>query len=419
LGFIFLIIKCFKKNKFYIPYKNKIFIIIIIFLVWCLFSFLINYPDAQIHYYKKTSGVNRFIRQYFALILTVLFFFIFYINVLKNFTNTEIFLKIRRIFLFSFLIVSLYGILEILFIKFGFYPAYKVLKLFDYFPFTEYDTDISKRISSVTFEPPSLATYLIMISGWMFSYIKTNTSLLKYLPGLFVLILTYYSGSRTALIVIFIQVFVFLYLVLTKNQKKYLILFLSVFVLINVSLIAITNSDKIINDFEKKIESLDFKSNYKKNVSNQSRFGIQYANFKVFLDSPITGVGFGQQAFYAINYYPLWAKKNNYEFKYIYLNKNISSFPPGYNLYIRLLAETGMIGFLIFIYLLFLSFKQLKNVISSSNGNDKILGFILLTSLLGYSLNFLQLDTFRIFGFWLSIAILIRINNNKKVILNE
>ena len=76
-------------------------------------------------------------------------------------------------------------------------------------------------------------------------------------------------------------------------------------------------------------------------------------------------MGFGQQAYKARPKYPKWATENNYEFRLWYLNDKVKSFPPGYNLYTRLLAETGIIGFFIFSFLLGLLIFQSKKLISN------------------------------------------------------
>lgn len=413
LGFVFLLLEIFLLKKISLPYNKKLIKLMGFFIIWICFSIILNFPEVLLSFYKKTTGLNRFLRQFFALTLSCVFFFLLYWNVLKNMSNRETLFKIRKVFLYSFIVVSIYGFFEILYIVFGISSARYILNIFNYFPFTEFDVDVTNRISSVTFEPPALATFLITVSGWMFSYILTSKSIYRFIPTLLILILVYYSGSRTALIVVFIQLIIFLSLILTREQKKLSLLYTSISIFFVTFFVLITNSDKIVNDVEKKIESLDFKGNLKSNVSNQSRFGIQYANFVVFTENPIAGVGFGQQGFHAINHYPIWAKKNNYEFKEIYLNKNNPNFPPGYNLYIRLLAETGIIGFLIFITILYIIIKESKMAIKKGQTETKILGIISLISFAGYSLNYLQLDTFRIYGFWISCAIILKIGFNK------
>lgn len=406
LGFVVVLLYSLKMGKIYFPYKNKAIHIFILFLAWLFVSFLFNIDTISDNFYKKTPGINRFIRQFASLIISSIIFFYLYWNVVRQMTVTDMLYKIRKGILYSFIFVSVYGFLEIAYVVFGFYPAYTVLRMFDYFPFTEFDQHLESRISSVSYEPPFLAIYLITVAGWMFSYIATSKSIFRFIPTLAILILTYYSGSRTALIVVLVQIFIFLLFITSVKDKIRFAKYGAGIIFILFSLTIAFNSERIIYDIEKKAKSLDFKGNLKKNISNQSRFGIQYANFQVFKDSPIIGVGFGQQAYTAVYYYPAWAKKNNYEFEAMYLNKNDPMFPPGYNLYVRLLAETGLIGFLLFI--LFLSYL-IKNVFyNAKKGITKdirILNLILLVSFAGFTLNWLQVDTFRTYGFWIYLAI--------------
>ena len=419
-GFLVLSIEILYSGKIEIPHKSYIFKLVLIFLIWCIVTTILNAPFVLDAYYKQTSGVMRFIRQYFALVLSCILFFLVYWYSISRMTNKQILFSIRKVLLMSFIVVTIYGFLEIAHAVFGFFPAYTLLRLFDYFPFTEYDFDINNRISSVSWEAPALATYLITVSGWMFSYILTNKTFTKYIPTIIVLILTYYSGSRTALIVIIVQLFIFLAIILTRQQKIKFFLCFSVMMIFLSSFLMITDGEKIIRNIEEKVESLDFKGNLKNNISNQSRFGIQYANLVVFSENPIVGVGFGQQGFHAINHYPAWAKKDNYEFKVMYLNKKNPMFPPGYNIYVRLLAETGIIGFFLFIYILYTIFKYLLKGLKNHQNETRILDVILIISFAGYAINWLQMDTFRIYGFWFCLAIFAKTSSKifQKVINN-
>jgi O-antigen ligase len=272
----------------------------------------------------------------------------------------------------------------------------------------------SGRISSISYEPPFFAVYLISISGWMFSYILTERSRLKYLPTTAIIILTYYSGSRTGLIVIFIQLIFFLSIILNKKQKIIASLTFIGFITFTSFFFLTVNQSNALNDISKKIESLDFKGNLKKNISNQSRFGIQYASLKVFSENPIIGVGFGQQGFHARYHYPLWAKNDNWEFEHIYLNSKEPSFPPGYNLYTRLLAETGIIGIIIFLSLIFVTIKQSFTFIKNKDFETRVIGIILSTTLVGLYINWLQIDTFRVYIFWVSLCLLMQVSNQKQ-----
>lgn len=408
-GFLLVIIESLFTKKIYLPYKDFIFQLILLFLIWCLITTLLNGPTVIENYFKHTKGINRFIRQYFALILSSILFFLLYWNVLLKMDIKTVFFSIRKVFLFSLIVATVYGFLEILVTSFGMNSLFPILKLFDYFPFIEVSLHDHNRISSIAYEPPFLAIYLITIAGWMFSYVLTEKGVLKFVPMIIILLLTFFSGSRTGLIVIFLQLLIFV-CILYKYYNFKLYIVYGFFVLISFSsILFILNREKITKTVSEKVETLDFKGNLKNNVSNKSRFGMQYASFKVFLENPLIGVGFGQQVYHSRNHYPLWATTKNYEFKLLYKNKNERQFPPGYNIYTRVLAETGLIGFLIFISLIYYSIKKSKDYIKNSSGEKKILSVILLISFTGLFINWFQIDTFRMYGIWLSFAILIKL----------
>ena len=104
-----------------------------------------------------------------------------------------------------------------------------------------------------------------------------------------------------------------------------------------------------------------------------------------------------------------------------YKNEKISNFPPGYNIYVRILTETGLIGFLIFLSLIILIFFLCLNIIKSKSDEKNVLGTVLLVSFIGFFINWLQIDSFRIYGIWICFAILILFDNKliKKHILEK
>ncbi|MFW0736770.1 O-antigen ligase family protein [Flavobacterium sp. T12S277] len=329
----------------------------------------------------------------------------------------EILFKIRKIFLWSLIVASVYGFFEILISAFGYRFFYKFLEIFNYFPFLEVNLFPQERISSISYEPPFLAIYLITISGWMFSYIITSNSPWRFLPTISILVLTYFSGSRTGLVVIFIQLIIFsVFLYKDQRFKKYITNFIIGFSLI-FSVLLVLNGEKVLKSVAEKVDSLDFEKNLTKSVSNQSRFGMQYASVQVFLENPIIGVGFGQQTYHNRTHYPIWATRNNYEFKLFYKNKKEKAFPPGYNIYTRLLAETGLVGIILFLMILCFSINEIRLLMKTTKGEERVLLMILFISLSGLYINWLQIDTFRMYGVWLGLAILIRMR--KKSILAE
>lgn len=418
VGFTLLLIDVIKGKSFFIPLNKLIFQIILLFMFWVIACTLLNYQTVSENFFKHTTGFNRFIRQFIALSFSTLIFLLFFWNVIIEMNTRQILFKIRKVFLYALIFSFIYGVFEILVTTLGFTIFRPIYKLFDYFPFVEEDFHLNGRISSVAFEPPFLAVYLISIAGWMYSYMLTEKNIIKYAPLAMVLILTYYSGSRTALVVILVQLLVFLYIYLSKQMKKIILVSTLTLCLILFSLSFIYKDNKAIKDITHKIESLDFVGNLKKTVSNQSRFGIQYSSIQVFKNNPIIGVGFGQQAYTGRYLYPGWALKNNYEFTYNYQNSEVRSFPPGYNMYTRLLAETGLIGISIFLFLMYTIFKQCRLLIKNNDFETKVLGIILLITFVGLYINWMQIDTFRVYVFWLSLCILMKFTHKKIISKN-
>ena len=418
LSSLLFFIDCLYKEKIKFPKKSLFVHFLILFISWIFLSTLLNSSSIYHNYIKETSGFNRFVRQIISLSIALIIFITSY-NIIISHSVKRMFLVIRRVSLYSFILVAFYGFIETLVVYFNVLQLKPFIKLFDYLPFIDVYLDFKgARISSITYEPPFLAIYLITIAGWMFSYIITSKGFKKYIPTLLVFIITFFSGSRTALIVILIQFITFVAIVFSISKRLRNIinrfLLLSGFILMTMFIV---NGKVITQAIETKIESLNFKENLTTNISNKSRLGIQYTSILIFLENPILGVGYGQQAYHARDKYPKWATLNNYEFKLIYLNDKVKSFPPGYNMFTRLLAETGIIGFGIFTTLLILILYQCAVSIKIRLNKEKTVSIVLLVSFIGFSINWLQFDSFRMYGFWICLSFLIAQLNEKR--LNE
>ena len=404
LFFSFAFVLVLFKRRINIPVKNLIFQFLILFILWSILATLFNAHNIADYYFKQTSGLSRFINQFGSLIIASIIIPLTFYNGFKWININKTFRLIRRVVLASLIIVLIYSIIEILIVKFDMVNLKKpILNLFDYFPFTEAKTDMRlRRISSVTFEPPALGTYLLSIAGWMFSYIFTEKKNFKYLPIVIVLFLGFMSGSRAAFFAIIIQ-FIIASIIFLKNKNLTRNIYRIIIGFSTVSVLTITYfSEPIYNYIKKEINSFKLDDSTH-SLSNKSRFGIQQAMFYVFLENPISGTGYGLQAFESRKKYPTWAKKNNWEFRLKYLNQNDKRFPPGYNMYLRILSETGLVGFLFFGLMLLQIFLWCFNNLKSENST---IAFIILISMIGFSLNWLKMDSFRIYFFWLCLALI-------------
>ena len=401
------------KKRISIPANSLIFQFLILFILWSVLATLLNLNNVLEYYFKQTSGISRFINQFGSLIIASVIIPVTFYNGFKKINIDKIFRLIRGVILASLLIAFIYSIFEILIVKLNMvYLKKSILNLFDYFPFTEAKTDMRlRRISSVTFEPPALGTYLLSIAGWMFSYVFTEKNRLKYLPSLIVIFLGFMSGSRAAFFIILIQLLVAIIFFIKQRSRSNNIykIFFGVFIF---SLLTLVYFNKPIFEYVKK-EINSFKLDDSTHaLSNKSRFGIQQAMLRVFKEHPITGTGYGLQAFESRKKYPVWAKKNNWEFRLKYLNQNDKRFPPGYNMYLRILSETGLVGSLFFGLIILQIFLWCYNNLKAKNS---IVAFIIFISMIGFSLNWLKMDSFRIYFFWLCLALIWIVESRKKM----
>ena len=141
--------------------------------------------------------------------------------------------------------------------------------------------------------------------------------------------------------------------------------------------------------------------------------------FEVFKESPIVGTGYGLQAFESTKKYPKWATDDNWEFREKHLNEDHPPFPPGFNLYLRILAETGIIGFIILATFFTSILMWCYNKTFKSNSGNNVIALILMISMVGYVFNWLKTDTFRVYGFWLCLAIIMVVIKNNKELIDE
>lgn len=404
-------------QKINIPYRHPIFVTLSLLVLWFIIATILNIGEISDYYFKDTSGFKRFLSQFISLCVALFFFITFY-NAFRTLDIWTIFKYIRKTFLLSFIIVSIYSILEILILKFGLTFLTQTLFLFDYFPFTESWLDYKNyRISSVTFEPPALATYLLTITPWMLSYIITHKKFTKYIPAILVFVFTFFSGSRAGIFIIVLQyVLFFIALINFSSWQKYVVKAI-LFTIVGGGILILTNGKVITNYIVEKATSFALDDD-DHTYSNRSRLGIVYANFQVFKQNPISGVGLGQQAFLANDFYPAWAVKDNYEFEEKYLNPKVKNFPPGYNLYVRILAESGIVGFVLFLLLICITlYLCIKPILMKDK--QALLYIIALISIIGMLINWLKMDTFRVFTFWFTLAFLIMLTRHKVLVYRK
>ena len=410
LGFAIAVVENLLAKKIHFPYKHPLIVLLILFIVWTFVSTMLNYETVSTNFYKQTSGINRYIRQTISLMISAGCFTFLFWNVIKDLDIVKSIKLIRKVILYSFVFVSVYAFIEIAIVFFGMGFLRPVLGAFEFFPFVNNSLHTGHRvgISSVTYEIPALGNYLIFVTPWMLSYIFTEKKVMRFVPITVILILTFFSDARAALIVISMQLFLFLLVLLHDERFRLQTINILKIGAVAVFAILMIKGSAIINTAEEKLDRINFSKNLTQSISNKSRFGMQYAALEVFKENPVYGVGFGQGAYHMVPHYPYWATANNWEYSYMYKNQQYKSFPPQFNIYTRLLSEVGLVGSLLFLGLVAASILYALMYWVKINYTHKYIGSILFLSLVGIVVNWLQIDTFRQYGFWLSLILLIK-----------
>ncbi|MDM1406871.1 O-antigen ligase family protein [Myroides sp. DF42-4-2] len=407
IGFSFL----FAKKKIVLPTLTRSYQLFFVFLAFSFLTLVFNLEEIMQQFYKQKSGLYMFAFNFFTLVFAGVGIVTLVFNVFKGMTTTRIFVITRKVIFWSFLFVFGYGILQMFILRFQMIGLEQLYYSLDYLPFVNghlfYN---SVRLNSVSYEVPALGTYLIFVHGWMFSYILTHQSKWRFVPFAMVLFLVYFSGARSALISIVPQLIVILLLfkpsrIVVKKNVVFAVQLAGVLLLLLVAL----KGNTLLDRFKQtSVEQLVGTS-----ISNKSRIGMQVASLKVFLDSPIYGVGLGQETYSKIKYYPTWAVKDNFEFSSMYLNEQDRMYPPAFNIYTKLLAETGIIGFFLFVCFLWWCIKENYTIIIRSSGTNRIFAQTLLITLVGLIVNWGQNDDYMLYSFWISYAFVLILMSNK------
>src|SRR5690606_31264662 len=105
-----------------------------------------------------------------------------------------------------------------------------------------------------------------------------------------------------------------------------------------------------------------------------------------------------------------WSTRNNWEYDCGDKNQKNKSIPPAYHRYTRLIAETELISLGIFLLMIVLPIVDCYRIWKTQpNPQLKIVALILFTSMTGLLVNWLQVDFFKQYGFWLCLAVLIKL----------
>ena len=231
-----------------------------------------------------------------------------------------------------------------------------------------------------------------------------------------------FSYSRIAYGCLFLELLIIILWIKRFRQVcgnlKFVSVFCCCFFLIIVFVIddSYLNLNELFFNIKNVIFSFSDEATDNRMSSNVTRIGLQYTAFRIFIDNCIWGIGLGQFQFHAIPYLPSWS----------YVSFEIQGFAnPGdkdffygtFNTHIRILAELGTIGFILWINIIYQGFKNYIYVLKNIEQNKKDIVKLIIISYTASIISFINFDIFEIFYFWLllvlSSALVCKIKNNE------
>ena len=329
ISLLFLFLLFLKRNFSY--FNNKYFLLIILFCFYISIRSIIIFPLE-----------NSF--------QTSIFYFRFIIFSLAVWFITQNNIKVKKIFFYCLLLIFLFLFID------SFFQFFFKKNMFGF------DIYAKDRVSSIFGKELILGGVILrlsLVSFPLFIYFFKN---IKFFPFLFLFkiislfLIVIISGERSSFFLMSIQIFLYLIFIdkLRKSFFLFLILislFISTFIYFNPlvkerifdnTFYLISQRDDMENFLDNKNYINELMTNVKKKNINffskghQSHFETAY---KMFLEKPILGVGVKM-------------------FRQLCSEKRFYTEPMGcnthpHNTYIQLLAETGILGFLVF-FLIFI-----------------------------------------------------------------
>jgi O-antigen ligase len=136
-----------------------------------------------------------------------------------------------------------------------------------------------------------------------------------------------------------------------------------------------------------------------------TRYALAAAAWKVFGEHPLLGVGLGQSGFYLFDHLPDWALDRNPEMAFM-LMPSSWTFPNPKNLWVRLLAETGLAGSLFFVVFLVLLAAGSLTLMSRRSLPPRLIGLFGVIALPAVLLSGTSLDSFALPTMWIALGLI-------------
>jgi hypothetical protein len=373
-------------------------VLMILFFVVIILGIATNYHDITRAYFKGRSGGSRVMTQGMSVVFGVLVCAMFY-----NFTRGGFLEAISRGARLAIVIMAGTGLLELAswYEIPGLTQAHKALSLVIH---ANSGTFYVQRLRTTAFEVSYTGVILAFVFPFAIMGIPRNDWRRVAYVAL-VLLLVSFSKSRTAMLVIGSQILVLLWFQTRDRFDRILYvatlgIFAAMLVMINPGTreaVAIKVSNLAVYG-----NTTGMDGGPEESVSNVTRLAAISAGMSMFQDRPLLGKGLGQ---YGFNY-PSYIKAEDYRSWEVrkYVTSAEEDWPPAFSLHVRMLAELGILGYLIWCALILPPLLRSLQRIDPNTLVGRAHLAVALT-LAGWLLLGTSIDSFNFFGGWIALGV--------------
>lgn len=415
---VVLLIQFLQDRRLPLPDNARL---LLAFLIFTLIASMVSLLYAPIPL-RGTGLDDRLLRGWFSLVIGLAFFFAaFWMN------RTERDLKHSLRWIYAGLALTLaWSLVQALAINTSLIPRSLINDIQTTFSARPL---LPRRVSGFAYEPAWLADQIVIFFlPWLFAALLANRPLLKNKwiePALIalclvVLIFTYSRGGLFTGLLCMGLVFllfgrdlmrsIWIWMASPFRRIKGMSLALAGRVGLLLALAAaLVAAFSFLSRYQYFANIWDFGDeesavDYLVDISAGQRLAYAIAGYEVFEDHALTGVGLGASGLYLFQHYPDWVQIIPEAARQLSPDSNL--IPNIKNLYVRLLAETGLPGFWLFL-LFFLSF--LANIRRMRTSASKTLHFVAIAGLfawLAIAMRNLTQDSFTMPIMWVSLGML-------------
>lgn len=369
-------------------------------VVLCSVAF--NYQEISAAAFKNRSGFGRVLSQglTFGLGITIAVLF-------ANFTRRGMISSIVRGARAALLVMAGVGVLELaswhsLPVLTQLHQAAAVLI------HSNSGADYAERLRTTAFEVSWAGVMLSFFFPFAILELEGRERRVLFYT-LLVLALALVAQSRTSLLVVALQTAIVLWYY-SRRRADIFVYGLTVAALAGLLLIGTTASlrHQAADTLSNMVEYGSFAPAdqvAEENVSNISRGASIKAGLAMFKERPLFGVGFGQFGFHYADHVES-GDLRSYEVRN-WLADAHPGWPPGFSIHTRLLAETGVVGYLLWLALILaLLFRSLRAAVGDSTAPGLRTAHLAVAMTLGGLLLVgASIDSFRFFGGWIAIGV--------------